>query len=80
MRLPKVKGGRVELTYKLVPEGIDLLDVKDEADFDPLLGVVEVTTETAKIAFNNVPQTGKRPEKARPGKDITYLALKKAPK
>jgi len=80
VRLPKVKDGRVELTYKLVPEGINLLDAKDKPDFDPLLGVVEVTAETARIAFNNTPQSGKRPEKAGPGKDVTYIALKKVQK
>src|SRR5688572_19056891 len=49
VRLPQVDEGLLELTYKLVPEGIDLLAPSDQPEYDPLLGVFELKRDTLRI-------------------------------
>jgi hypothetical protein len=81
VRLPEVADGLMELTYKLVPEGIDLLAPSDEPDYDPLLGVFELQRDTLRIAINNHPGSdSKRPAAPKAGQDVMYLALKRTPK
>jgi uncharacterized protein (TIGR03067 family) len=72
--------GLVDFTYRLVPDGIDLLDAGDKPHFDPLLGVFDLKGDVLRIAFHNVPQDGTRPKAPRADKELTYFVLKRAPK